>query len=48
MALAGLLLGWAAVVLGIIAIVGLAAMVVTSSGHAVINSHAVPQVPGGP
>ena len=36
MALAGLLLGWAAVVLGIIVIAGLAAFVVTSSGHAIL------------
>ena len=41
MALAGLLLGWAAVVLGIIAIAGLAAFVVTSSRHSVVvNPHA--------
>ena len=41
MALAGLLLGWAAVVLGIIAIVGMAAFVVTSSGQgAAVNMHA--------
>jgi hypothetical protein len=40
MALAGLLLGWAAVVLGIIVIAGLAAFVVTSSGHAaVVHPH---------
>jgi hypothetical protein len=36
MALAGLLLGWAAVVLGIIAFAGLAVFAVTSSGHAIM------------
>jgi len=46
MALAGLLLGWAAVVLGIIVIAGLAAFVVTSSGHAVlVPPHPVPPRP---
>jgi DUF1707 SHOCT-like domain/Domain of unknown function (DUF4190) len=42
MALAGLLLGWAAVVLGIIAILGLAAFVVTSSGHAIMGQPTPP------
>jgi uncharacterized membrane protein len=41
MALAGLLLGWAAVIFGIIAIAGLAVFAVASSSHAVV-------VPGGP
>jgi hypothetical protein len=40
MALAGLLLGWAAIALGIIAILGLAVFTVTSSGHAgVVHAH---------
>jgi uncharacterized membrane protein len=40
MALAGLLLGWAAVALGVLAIIALAAFVVTSSSHAaVVPSH---------
>ena len=36
MALAGLLLGWAAVVLGVLMIAGLAVFAVTSSGHAIM------------
>ena len=46
MALAGLLLGWAAVVLGIIAIAGLAAFAVAHTGHA-INVPAQPGSLGG-
>jgi len=42
MALAGLLLGWAAVVFGIIVIAGLAVFAVAHTGHA------IPAVPGAP
>ena len=49
MALAGLLLGWAAVVLGIIAIGGLAAFAVAHTGHAiVVNPHGGPPPPPQP
>jgi hypothetical protein len=43
MALAGLLLGWAAVALGVLAILGLAVFVVANTGHAaVIHPHPGP------
>ena len=44
-ALAGLLLGWAAVVLGVLMIAGLAVFAVAHVGHAI---PAVPQAPAGP
>lgn len=40
MALAGLLLGWAAVILGVLAVLGIALIVVTHSGHAAGIAHA--------
>ena len=44
MALAGLLLGWAAVAIGVLAILALALFVVASSGHAaVIHAHLLPK-----
>ena len=49
MALAGLLLGWAAVVLGIIAIAGLAAFAVAHTGHTIrIGPGGPPPPPAGP
>jgi hypothetical protein len=47
MALAGLLLGWAAVAIGVLAILALTLFVVTSSGHAagIANVHAHPHLP---
>ena len=44
MALAGLLLGWAAVALGVIAILAITLLVVTHSGHAagISNAHVQP------
>ena len=49
MALAGLLLGWAAVVLGIIAIAGLAVFAVAHTGHAInIPANPGPPPAGGP
>ena len=47
-ALAGLLLGWAAVVLGIIAIAGLAAFAVSHTGHAGSVVPGPPPPPAGP
>ena len=48
-ALAGLLLGWAAVVLGIIAFAGLAVFAVAHTGHAiVVNPGGPPPAPAGP
>ena len=44
MALAGLLLGWAAVALGVLAILGLTLFVVTRTGHAaVVHAHLLPK-----
>ena len=50
MALAGLLLGWAAVALGVLAILGLTLFVVTRTGHAVRFAHpnSLPKLPGAP
>ncbi|MBO0816793.1 MAG: DUF1707 and DUF4190 domain-containing protein [Actinobacteria bacterium] len=51
MALAGLLLGWAAIALGIIAILGLAVFAATSSGHptmAHLHHMGFPPPPPGP
>jgi hypothetical protein len=48
MALAGLLLGWAAVILGIIAILGLAVFAVSSGGAAGIHHMSVPAPPPPP
>jgi hypothetical protein len=51
LALAGLILGWAAIVMGVLIVVGVAAVVATSSVH---TAHAIPipplkpQPPGGP
>ena len=43
MALAGLLLGWAAVGLGVLAILGITLLVFTHTGHAaVVNAHVLP------
>jgi len=48
MALAGLLLGWAAVILGVIAFAGLAVFAVAHTGHAFqVGPGAPPQPPGG-
>ena len=44
MALAGLLLGWAAVAFGVLAILAFTLFVVTSTGHAaVIHAHLLPK-----
>ena len=44
MALAGLLLGWAAVVLGVLAVLGLSVLVFTHAGHAAgFGGHALPK-----
>ena len=53
MALAGLLLGWAAVALGVLAILGLTLFVVTRTGHAagpIVHAHLLPKlaVPAAP
>ena len=49
MALAGLLLGWAAVVLGVLMIAGLAVFAVAHTGHAfTVNPGAPPAAPGPP
>ena len=49
MALAGLLLGWAAVVFGILMIAGLAVFAVAHTGHAfTVNPGAPPAAPGPP
>ena len=47
MALAGLLLGWAAVVFGILAIAGLAVFAVAHVGHAIPGGPPPPGAPGG-
>jgi len=48
MALAGLLLGWAAVILGVIAFAGLAVFAVAHTGHAFrVGPGAPPHPPGG-
>ena len=50
MALAGLLLGWAAVIFGILAIAGLAVFTVAHTGHTInMQGHAIPRPrhPGG-
>lgn len=46
MALAGLLLGWAAVILGIIAIAGLAVFAVAQTGHAIVVHPHLGPAPG--
>jgi hypothetical protein len=50
MALAGLLLGWAAVALGVLAILGLTLFVVTRTGHTATFAHpnSLPKLLGGP
>jgi hypothetical protein len=49
MALAGLLLGWAAVVLGVLMIAGLAVFAVAHTGHAfTVNPHGAPPPPAQP
>jgi hypothetical protein len=49
MALAGLLLGWAAVALGVLAILALALFLVAGTGHAaVVHAHLAPPAPAAP
>jgi hypothetical protein len=50
MALAGLLLGWATVALGVLAILGLTLFVVTRTGHAagIVHAHLLPERLGVP